>query len=222
MIRKSIYNTETFSSAPRTAWSRAVLVTDTDYVHAAVQESAANAFPGPIVDVDVPRIVTATFAAGWQGGDITITGINALGAAATETIADNPGATVSGTTLWRSVTGISKETVAGTTDTVSVGIAAVNYYSSAFYGYDGYGLTVMTTGTLAGTWTLWMTDDLDPYLGDDTAWVQDTSFSPTNPAGAATKFRDDTTGAKARHKRLKFVPSSGAGNLIAYVTVPNK
>ena len=85
---------------------------------------------------------------------------------------------------------------------------------------DGYGLTVFTTGTLTGTFTLWATDKQSPSTADDSDWVQDTSFSPTNPAGAAVKFRDDTNTFKALHKRLKYVHSSGSGTITGWVNVP--
>lgn len=86
---------------------------------------------------------------------------------------------------------------------------------------DGYALTIFTTGTLTGTWTLWMTDKINPDTGaNDNDWVQDTSFSPTNPAGAASKFRDDGGNTKAYRKRLKYVNASGSGNISAFVTVP--
>lgn len=85
---------------------------------------------------------------------------------------------------------------------------------------DGYGLTVFTTGTLTGTFTLWMTDKIAPILTSDADWVQDTGFVPTNPAGAAVKFRDDAGNTKAKWKRLKYVNASGTGSLEGYVAVP--
>ena len=105
------------------------------------------------------------------------------------------------------------------------GVAASStntYYSFVWSGEDsdGYGLTVFTTGTLTGTWTLWATDKPFASEADDSDWVQDTGFTPTNPAGAASKYRDDGGNAKAYRKRLKYVNASGTGNIIAYVTVP--
>lgn len=99
--------------------------------------------------------------------------------------------------------------------------------TSTFYSFtwsgedaDGYGLTVFYTGTPTGTFTLWGTDK--PFADEttDNDWVQDTGFSPTNPAGAAGKFRDDGGNAKAYRKRLKYVNASGTGTIEAYVTVP--
>jgi hypothetical protein len=96
------------------------------------------------------------------------------------------------------------------------------YYSDMWTGRlaDGYGLTVLTTGTLTGTFTLWMTDKPFPNLANDSDWVQDTTFAPTNPAGAGVSFRDDAGNAKAFHKRLKLVVSGGTGTAFAYVNVP--
>lgn len=92
-------------------------------------------------------------------------------------------------------------------------------YSDAWTGEDsdGYGLTVFTTGTLTGTFTLWMTDKPLPTTATDADWVQDTSFVPTNPAGAAVKFRDDLGNAKAHKKRLKYVGAAGAGTIQGFV-----
>lgn len=95
-------------------------------------------------------------------------------------------------------------------------------YSSMWSGLhrDGHGLHVQTTGTLTGAFTLWMSDKKSPSEADDADWVQDTGFAPTNPAGATTKFRDDAGNAKAMHKRLKYVHSSGTGTILAYVSIP--
>ena len=85
---------------------------------------------------------------------------------------------------------------------------------------DGYGLHVNCTGTLTGTFTLWMSDKQKPDLSSDTDWVQDTGFTPTNPAGGVAKFRDDGGNAKSEWKRLKYVHASGSGTITAFVSVP--
>lgn len=96
---------------------------NTSAVHAAVTEAAANAFPGPITNPPgvAGRNITATFAAGWGGGDITIVGTDQFGNAQTEVIADTAGSTVAGSKIFKTVTSISKETAAGTTDDVTIG-----------------------------------------------------------------------------------------------------
>ncbi len=94
-------------------------------------------------------------------------------------------------------------------------------YSDAWKAEDDFGLTVVTSGTLTGTWTLWATDKLKPDLTSDTDWV-DTSthaeFVESNPAGAATKWRVNSTLLRAGLCRLKYVNTSGEGTLFAYVT----
>lgn len=99
---------------------------------------------------------------------------------------------------------------------------ATTYYSRMWTGKnaDGYGLTVKCVGTMVGAFTLWMTDKYHPIETTDADWVEDTSFAPVDPAGADCKFRDDTSGAKAWRKRLKYVNASGSGTIYANVAVP--
>lgn len=95
------------------------------------------------------------------------------------------------------------------------------YYSDTWAGAEhGWGLTVVTTGTLTGTWTLWATDKERPSLADDTDWVDMSSsaeFTKTNPSGSATKWRADSSLLRAGRYRLKYVNASGTGNLFGYV-----
>lgn len=87
-------------------------------IHAAVLETAANLFPGPFTNPAIPRSVEIVFASGWAGGDVTVYGTNQFGAAISEVIADNPGNTVAGVKIFKTITSASKETVAGSgTDT---------------------------------------------------------------------------------------------------------
>lgn len=88
--------------------------------HAAVEEGAANAFPGPFTNPTIPRSLAVDFAAGWEGGDITIVGTDQFDAAVTEVIADTPGSVVQGVKIFKTITSASKETVAGTTDTATL------------------------------------------------------------------------------------------------------
>lgn len=108
---------------------------------------------------------------------------------------------------------------------ISEGVAVSStdtYYSDWWTGEDsdGYALQVEYSGTPTGAFTLWMSDKRNPSRADDTDWVQDTGFAPTDPAGAAGKFRDDASNAKAFRKRLKYVNASGAGTIKAWATVP--
>ena len=100
------------------------------------------------------------------------------------------------------------------------GVAASNTttYFSTPWSASEYGLQIVTSGTLTGTWTLWMSDKANPDRTAVTDWVQDTGFSPTNPAGSTTNFRDDVSNANARWKMLRYVNASGTGIIKAFVT----
>ncbi len=89
-------------------------------VHAAVAEGAANAFPGPFTSPAIPRSLKIDFAAGWQGGDVTVIGTNQFDVAVTEVFADNPGAVVQGTEIFKTVVSASKEIIAGAADTCTL------------------------------------------------------------------------------------------------------
>lgn len=224
-MRASVYNTESFPSAPRTEEGRLIVAASNTAIHAAVQESAANLFPGPITQPDVPRLLSATFAAGWQGGDITIVGTDANGWYQREVIADNPGATVAGTKVFATVTSISKELIAGTTDTVTIGTSGVaNYYSTPWdsIGAAGAGIEIQTTGTLTGSWTLWRANRYNPNRNDDADWVRDAAFESAadfvNPSGAATHWATEQNGGQSFQWRLKYVPGGVGGSIFAWVT----
>lgn len=75
------------------------------------------------------------------------------------------------------------------------------------------------SGTPNGTFTLWTSDVPQPSLADDTDWVQDTSFSPTNPAGSAGKMMDFVGNGACRWWRIKYVNSSSTGTLKGYASV---
>ena len=111
---------------------------------------------------------------------------------------------------------------APTLSTVSVS-GTPTIYSEVISGLDadGAGVTFFTTGTLTGTFTAWVTDKPNPDVGaNDNDWVPDTGFVPTNPAGAAVKFRDDTGNSKGWRKRYKYVNASGTGTIQGFATVP--
>src|SRR5574341_88750 len=75
-----------------------------------------------------------------------------------------------------------------------VAASATNtYYSKPWSANNrSWGLQVVTSGTLTGTWTLWASDKQHPILTTDSDWF-DTSahadFVETNPAGASTNWR---------------------------------
>lgn len=94
-------------------------------------------------------------------------------------------------------------------------------YSDMWTGEDseGYSLTIFWTGTPTGTFTRWFTDKPNPDLTNDNDWVQDTGFTPTNPAGAAGKFGTPTAVGRSFRNRIKYVNASGAGTLTGFATV---
>lgn len=107
---------------------------------------------------------------------------------------------------------------------VTVGTAVSGtstFYSDPWSGEAGagFGLTVFFTGTPTGTFTEWFTDKPNPSLADDSDWVQNSGFSPTNPAGAAGKFRQDDATSRSYRRRLKYVNASGTGTISAFVNV---
>lgn len=104
----------------------------------------------------------------------------------------------------------------GVTQTDGVAASSTNtYYSNKMQPHrHGLGFQLETTGTLTGTFTLWWSDEEAPTLADDTDWAQDTSWSPTNPAGSTTKVKYAVEGIKGRWARVKYVNASGTGNLL--------
>lgn len=73
----------------------------TTAVHAAfAANDASNDFPGPFTAPDKSRNLTVTFGAGWDGGDVTVTGQDAFGGDLVEVFASNPGNTVVGTKVF--------------------------------------------------------------------------------------------------------------------------
>ena len=81
------------------------------------------------------------------------------------------------------------------TDGVAVS-STTTYYSTPWGNgrCDGQSFCLFAVGTMTGTYTLWASDHPDPSLADDTQWVQDTTITFTNPAGADSKFNDSASG----------------------------
>lgn len=106
----------------------------------------------------------------------------------------------------------------------SVGVTTTGVtttYSEPWTGEDcsGYGLSIFTTGTLAGTFTRFTTNKPLPSYADDSDWIPDAGFAPTNPAGAPVRFADNNTADRASKKRLKYVNASGTGTITGFVNV---
>lgn len=114
----------TFNPPPATLPGQ--LTADTDAVHGAVQESAANDFPGPFTSPDVPRNLTVTFAAGWQGGNVTVVGTDYQGLTISEVFVAAAGTTVVGTKIFKTVVSATKAASAGTTDTATIGVGTTS------------------------------------------------------------------------------------------------
>jgi hypothetical protein len=70
---------------------------------------------------DFPRNLIATFGATWDGGDLTVVGIDHTGAQVTEVIADNAGGTTAGNVAWQSITSVTKQAVGAAAGTASLG-----------------------------------------------------------------------------------------------------
>jgi hypothetical protein len=88
------------------------------------------------------------------------------------------------------------------------------YYGNAVGGSGaGQSIHLRWTGTPTGTFTLWYSDKQDPVLTTDADWVQDTSSTLANPAGAAGSTFMDTTNSNAKLRRVKYVNASGSGFL---------
>lgn len=104
----------------------------------------------------------------------------------------------------------------GVTQTDGVAASSTNtYYGNKMNPRENsLGFQLQTTGTLTGTFTLWWSDEENPSVSDDTDWVQDTSWSPTNPAGSTTKVKYSVTDVRARWARVKYVNASGTGDLL--------
>jgi hypothetical protein len=90
-------------------------------VHAAYAGNAANIWTGAFTNPDVGRNLIVTFAASWDGGDIVVTGTDALGAAQTETFLSNAGSTRVGVKIFATVTGATKSAIGVTANTASIG-----------------------------------------------------------------------------------------------------
>lgn len=74
------------------------------------------------------------------------------------------------------------------------------------------------TGTPTGTISLWRSNKTQPDPTTDNDWVQVTTFTPTNPAGAPSKFGDEINFTNFRLYRFKYVNASGTGTLFCFTS----
>lgn len=95
------------------------------------------------------------------------------------------------------------------------------YYSSKMLHKDNQlGFSIQFVGTMVGTLTLWWSDLELPDVADDDDWIQDASWSPTNPAGSDIKTKYGIGDLKGRWARLKYVNASGSGTVAAQAVIP--
>jgi hypothetical protein len=110
---------------------------------------------------------------------------------------------------------------AGVTDGI-VDPAGTKYSNKMMLSTAGQlAFTLETTGTLAGTFTLWYSDEDQPGLADDTDWVQDSTITFTQPAGSATHIKYAVTDIPGAWYRIKYVHTSGTGSLKGYASRAN-
>jgi len=90
-------------------------------VHALYATGVSVDFPGPFTSPVVPRNASVTYDALYDGGDTTITGTDMADAACVEVIADNPGATVYGTKVFKTVTAATQQNLGAGGVSASIG-----------------------------------------------------------------------------------------------------
>ncbi len=94
-------------------------------VHAVVDASAANVFPGPFTDPAIPRVVQCDFSVTYDGGDVTVQGTNQFDEPITEIIVAVANTIVQGVKVFKTVTSASKAAVGtgGQTVDLETGLA---------------------------------------------------------------------------------------------------
>lgn len=104
----------------------------------------------------------------------------------------------------------------------SVAVSSTNTYYSAYVKQEGsgaLGLESVFTGTPTGTVTLWYTNNPRAVETTDNDWIQDSTFTAVNPAGAAAKSFHTVGNLAAVRVRLKYVNASGTGTWAVKATV---
>jgi hypothetical protein len=102
-------------------WSEAVPMTaaDVDAIHADTTTTFAS-FTQP----NTPRVLTVTFDALWNKGDVTITGTDGNGDVVSEVFGSSPGNTVTGSQVFATVSAASKATSGTAAGPASIGTPA--------------------------------------------------------------------------------------------------
>lgn len=104
----------------------------------------------------------------------------------------------------------------------SVAVSSTTTYYTNPIGNSGNGalsLHSVFTGTPTGAVTLWYSDKPNADRTSDADWVQDSTFTAVNPAGAATKSFHTVGNLASRSVRLKYVNASGSGTWAVWATV---
>ena len=107
---------------------------------------ASNDFPGPFTDPDVPRNLRVDFAAAWDGGNVTVVGVDQFGAAVTEVFTASAGSTVVGTKIFAGVTSATKGAVGAAADAASIGTGDKLGLSVAAYGLSACSIAFFMVG----------------------------------------------------------------------------
>ncbi len=87
-----------------------VAASNTSCVSTGLASNSASATFATPANPDVPRNVSVTAGANWDGGNVTVTGTDINGGAQNETITPTPGSTVAGAKIFTTVTGATKAT----------------------------------------------------------------------------------------------------------------
>lgn len=99
---------------------------------------------------------------------------------------------------------------------VAVSGGAGSYFRSTKFRGSPQGLlsfTLRWTGTPTGVFTLWYSDKDSPDPASETDWKQDTTWSPTNPAGAAGEASYQISGISKRWVKVRYENTAGSGNV---------
>lgn len=121
-------NAQTRRNTPCTQQTIARLFTlkpaaaDDDIIHAARAGTASNTWAGPFATPDVPRSLMLTCGAGWDGGNVTISGRNQFDEPITEVVTmTDAGGTTETYAIFKSVHQVKKVTVGVNAATCKLG-----------------------------------------------------------------------------------------------------
>jgi len=152
------FQAEDLGAAPPAAKS-------TTAVHAIFAgNDGSNDFPGAFSDADVPRSLQVDFQASWDGGNVNVVGTDQFDQAVNEDFVANPGSSVLGSKIFKTVVSATK------------GAVGVNAAGASIGTHDTLGLSRSLhrqVGTLAvagvnevGTWSA-ITDSVTPTTAPD-------------------------------------------------------